>query len=31
MPLARQLSAATGKKLRLVKFTTREEIMEITP
>jgi hypothetical protein len=31
MPIARKLSADTGKKLRLVKFTMREEIMEITP
>lgn len=31
VPIARDVSKATGKKLKLVKFTTREDIREITP
>ena len=31
IPLARQVARMTGKSLRLVKFTTREDIKEIPP
>lgn len=31
MPIARELAARTGKTIKLVKFTAREDIMEIKP
>jgi len=31
MPLARNIATATGRRLRLVKFTMREEVEEISP
>jgi hypothetical protein len=31
VPVARQLAKMTGGKIKLIKFTAREEIMEITP
>jgi hypothetical protein len=31
MPVARALATQTNKKIKLIKLTVREEIMEITP
>jgi hypothetical protein len=31
IPVARQLAKASGTKIKLVKFTTRTEVMEIDP
>jgi hypothetical protein len=31
IPVARQIAKASGKKVKLLKFTTRSEIMEIDP
>jgi hypothetical protein len=31
LPWARKLARASGKKIKLIKFTTRDELMEIIP